>query len=300
MKDDLLKSSMENQSEHANSLSTNFIDKKKKIFKIIDVKRISPNPFQPRKNITNESISELKKSIEITGLIQPIVIREVDGDYQIIAGERRFRSALELEHKEIECFIIELSDKESAEYALIENIERESLSDFEIGKALRKMEEKYLKLEDLAKVIGIARPNIYKYWAYDALPVECIEILEGSPKSLQRKSAVEIQKALNDLEKEGKKEKAFNFLISNFQNLVDQKITTANIIKKLNSFKNKTKSPSKENSGIESITMNNIKIGEFKNKNGQFSVSFKKGSISKDATNAIIEFIKERAESDNL
>lgn len=122
---------------------------------------IKPNQHQPRTEFATDTIFELANSIKENGLIQPIVVREVDSGYEIIAGERRFRATELLGEEKIRAFVVEASADESAHLALIENIQREDLSAIEEAKAYKKLlAGKQWTQEDLAKRLGKSQSSI--------------------------------------------------------------------------------------------------------------------------------------------
>lgn len=94
----------------------------------IDIERISPNPFQPRREIAEEKIDELAQSIKACGLIQPVVVRRAGDGYQLVVGERRFLACRKLGWKKISAAVQTLSDNAMATIALIENLQRENLN----------------------------------------------------------------------------------------------------------------------------------------------------------------------------
>ncbi len=97
--------------------------------KYIPIGSIRPNPYQPRKNFNKKSLEELSQSIKSFGLIQPISVRKLqNGNYELIAGERRLRASELAELEEIPAIIVEYRDNESAMMALIENLQREDLN----------------------------------------------------------------------------------------------------------------------------------------------------------------------------
>ncbi len=100
-------------------------------FREIPINKIRPNPYQPRREIAAEQVRELAESIRSEGLMQPIVVREVDRAFQIIAGERRFRACQELKLKKIPARVVVASDASSAAMSLIENLQREGLNPVE-------------------------------------------------------------------------------------------------------------------------------------------------------------------------
>lgn len=129
----------------------------------IAVDLISPNPFQPRTNFDAASLEELKKSILINGLIQPITVRRIQGNrYQLISGERRLRAFKDIGYKEIPAYIIKVdSDEVLLALALIENIQREHLNPIEVAKAYKRlMEECHLTQEEIAEKVGKDRTTI--------------------------------------------------------------------------------------------------------------------------------------------
>jgi len=114
----------------------------------VAIEKIVPNRYQPRTVFDDSKIEELARTIHTHGVIQPIVIRKMEDDkYEIIAGERRFRAMTKLEWKEVPAIVRNLSDKETASIALIENLQREELTAIEEAVAYQKL----LKLHDLTQ-----------------------------------------------------------------------------------------------------------------------------------------------------
>ena len=114
----------------------------------IAIEKIVPNRYQPRTVFDDDKIEELARTIHTHGVIQPIIIRKMDDEkYEIIAGERRFRAMTKLKWAEVPAIIRNLSDKETASIALIENLQREELTAIEEAVAYQKL----LKLHDLTQ-----------------------------------------------------------------------------------------------------------------------------------------------------
>lgn len=127
----------------------------------INIKDISPNKNQPRRDFDEDSLKELAKSIELYGLIQPILVRDIKGKYEIVAGERRWRACKLAGLKEIPSIIKDMGQEESAKIALIENIQREDLNPVEEAQAYKRlMEEFSLTQEELSSEIGKSRSYI--------------------------------------------------------------------------------------------------------------------------------------------
>lgn len=94
----------------------------------IEINKVRPNPFQPRKEITEEKIDELAQSIKACGLIQPIVVRRAGDGYQLVVGERRYMACKKLGWQKISAAVKTLTDNDMATLALIENLQRENLN----------------------------------------------------------------------------------------------------------------------------------------------------------------------------
>ncbi|MBT4951259.1 MAG: ParB/RepB/Spo0J family partition protein [Pelagibacteraceae bacterium] len=139
----------------ANTKNTNNINK-------IDISKISPNKQQPRKNFEDQEIKELSNSIKNQGLIQPIVVREIENnEYEIIAGERRWRACQLAGLHSVECVVMSVSEESVYELALVENIQRQNLNVVEEAKAYKNLIRiNNLKNEDLAKKLGKSSSHI--------------------------------------------------------------------------------------------------------------------------------------------
>ena len=128
----------------------------------ISISKITPNKKQPRKNFQNKEMKELSHSIKTQGLIQPIVVRELDNDsYEIIAGERRWRACQLAGLHSVDCVVMKIDEENIYELALIENIQRENLNIIEEAKAYKQLIKiKGIKSEDLSKTIGKSLSHI--------------------------------------------------------------------------------------------------------------------------------------------
>ncbi|EGA5418418.1 ParB/RepB/Spo0J family partition protein [Campylobacter fetus] len=127
----------------------------------IDIDKIIPNPFQPRKHFDQESLSELSASIEKHGLIQPIIVIKKGNGYTLIAGERRLRATKLLGKDSIKAIVANLEDQNLRELALIENIQRENLSPIELANSYKELIEEYkITQEELSNIIKKSRTVI--------------------------------------------------------------------------------------------------------------------------------------------
>jgi len=175
----------------------------------VSIHKISPNPLQPRKQFTEKSISELSRSIAENGVIQPIIVRNSKNGLQIVAGERRWRAAQKAGVNEVPVIIKDVSDAQSLQLALIENLQREDLNPVEEAKAYEMLTNNYeLTHEEIAKQIGKDRTTITNQ----------IRLLKLTPKALDALSAGTITqghaRALLSLEESAKINEILNKIIS--------------------------------------------------------------------------------------
>lgn len=144
------------------------------IFNEVPISQIKPNPNQPRKDFDEESLQELAISIKNNGIISPITLRKIsDNEYQIVAGERRYRASIIAGLEKIPAYIREASEEQVMEMALIENIQREDLNAIEIALSYNSLcATLNLTQEALAERIGKKRATITNYLRLLRLPAE--------------------------------------------------------------------------------------------------------------------------------
>lgn len=140
--------------------------------------QIEPNREQPRKHFDEEALADLAESIQLHGVIQPLLVRPMsDGSYQLVAGERRWRASRLAGLTEVPVVIRELSDTETMELALIENLQREDLNPIEEAEGLQVLIETYgMTQEEAAKSVGCSRPSITNALRLLKLPREVREM----------------------------------------------------------------------------------------------------------------------------
>ncbi len=127
----------------------------------VDINAMKPNMNQPRKSFNEEKIDELAKSIEMHGIIQPIMVRDSKNGYEIVAGERRWRAARRAGLKKVPCLVRELDEQQNMLLAIIENMQREDLNPIEEAFALDEMIKTHgLTQEEVSRSIGKSRPYI--------------------------------------------------------------------------------------------------------------------------------------------
>ncbi|BCB43884.1 ParB/RepB/Spo0J family partition protein [Vibrio diabolicus] len=124
--------------------------------------QLQPGVYQPRKDMAPEALEELAASIQSQGIIQPIVVRQVEnGQFEIIAGERRWRAARQAGLKRVPCLVKKVEDRAAIAMALIENIQREDLNVIEEAQALERLQDEFtLTHQQVAEVIGKSRTTV--------------------------------------------------------------------------------------------------------------------------------------------
>jgi len=127
----------------------------------VSLEQVVPSPLQPRKEFVAEQLTELMESIREHGIIQPLIVRPVNGKMELIAGERRFRASTQLGLKEVPVIVRQASDRDVLEMALIENLQREDLSPIEEARAYHRLAEEFqMRQEDIAKRVGKNRATV--------------------------------------------------------------------------------------------------------------------------------------------
>lgn len=168
----------------------------------LKISEIEPNKNQPRTSFIDEALRELADSIREHGIIQPLVVRPLDnGNYQIVAGERRWRASRMAGLSEVPVIIRELDDLKTLQLALIENLQREDLNPVELAHGYKSlMEEHYMTQEEVSKIVGKSRSDIANTVRLLTLPESVVgnirdgKISKGQAKALLALEDVEIIK----------------------------------------------------------------------------------------------------------
>ena len=145
----------------------------------LKLSEIEPNKNQPRKTFDEEALAELSHSIELHGVLQPLVVRPMpDGSYQLVAGERRWRASRMAGLTEVPVVIKELTDAQVAEIALVENLQREDLDPIEEALGYKELAEKFdYTQEEISNLVGASRPAIANALRLLTLPEEIINLV---------------------------------------------------------------------------------------------------------------------------
>ncbi|MBU1148198.1 MAG: ParB/RepB/Spo0J family partition protein, partial [Candidatus Omnitrophica bacterium] len=157
----------------------------------LSLDRIQANKYQPRGDFDKEALNDLANSIREKGLIQPILVREAQGGYELIAGERRFRAAQHIGLKEIPSIIKDVSDLDSLELSIIENIQREDLNPIDQAKAYKRLVEEFNMTQDkIADTIGKDRATIANILRLLKLPAKIQEHVSRGTISMGHARAI--------------------------------------------------------------------------------------------------------------
>jgi len=215
----------------------------------VDINKIHANPYQPRKEFNDEALNSLAESIKKYGVLQPIIVTRIEKktetgtntEYQIIAGERRFRASKIVGLKQIPVIIKERNNQEKLEIALIENVQRKNLNPIDKAEALNQLKEEFsLTEKEIAQIAGMSREAVSNSIRVLTLPEEIIQALkeekitEGHARALLSIKEVDIQKkvfeeilansySVRDVEKisrgeKPKERKASKAMVGQFEN----------------------------------------------------------------------------------
>ncbi len=145
----------------------------------VNIHDIDNNPLQPRKDFDEEKLNELAASIKIHGIVQPIIVKEHEGRYSIIAGERRYRAARLAGLRKIPVIVAAYDDEQIHEVSLIENIQREDLNPIEEAASIRfLMEQHDLTQEEISARIGKSRPAVANALRLLSLPEKVLDMVK--------------------------------------------------------------------------------------------------------------------------
>lgn len=173
------------------------------IGRLIPIEDIEPNPDQPRQALGD--LAELTASVREKGILEPLLVRQVGGRFEIIAGERRYRAALEAGIEELPCIVRETSDAEMMELALVENLQRKDLTAFEEADGLKVLAEKYgYTHEAMAEKLGKSRPSITESLSLGAMPEDV--------RQLCRLADIQSKSVLLQIVRQGDREKMIALL----------------------------------------------------------------------------------------
>jgi ParB family chromosome partitioning protein len=200
----------------------------------VTLDQVVPSPLQPRTEFLPEQLTELVDSIREHGIIQPLIVRQVNGKLELIAGERRFRASRELGLSEVPVIVREASDRDVLEMALIENLQRENLNPIEEARAYSRLSKDFqMRQEDIAQRVGKNRATVANAMRLLDLPKNVQDMLAQTRIStghakvlLSLKNADEQQAAAGEIERKGMTVRAAEKLVSSILNPPAKKVET--------------------------------------------------------------------------
>ena len=238
--------------------------------KKVSISDLTRNPYQPRETFNEFKLDELANSIKKNGIIQPIAVRlkkSEPGKYEIVAGERRWLAAQKAGLHDIPVNVLDLSDVESLEVAIVENIQRDDLNPVEEAKGYKRLSEEFnYDHENIAKLMSKSRSHVSNTLRLLTLPNDIIGMLEeGTLTSGQARPLIGLTNASQIAEEIVSK----NYSARKVEYLVKSK--------KENKFKDKTQDADiiKAQERIERILGLKVNIVNKKNKSGKVTIAYK-------------------------
>lgn len=267
-------------------------------FSLVPVDKIEANPYQPRRIFPQPELEKLAASIAEVGLLEPILLRKVGELYQIAAGERRWRAHKLLGKNTIESIVTEITDSDMAVFALAENMDREDLSDYEIGLAIRQIENVFPTKKKLAESLGLNREDMYKYFAFEELPEYIRTDLNNDPRLLSRSAASDIKRLFN----QNKDSQIFNAYLAEAWALLlaselDQTKITSFIARKL-----KTPDENQQDFPVQDqyhLIQNYKKVGTIARAGKHLTVKINTDVVNEEKEQKLRNFIQALIDEDN-
>ena len=236
---------------------------------LISIGDLTRNPYQPRQSFSEEKLTELSNSIKKNGIIQPIAVRPNklgNGKYEIVAGERRWLAAQRAGLHEIPVIVLDLSDVESLEVAIVENIQRDDLNPIEEAKGYKRLNDEFnYDHESISKLMSKSRSHISNTLRLLTLPSDVIAMLEeGTLTSGQARPLIGISNASSIAEEIVSKNysaRKVEYLIRNRKSNNKEKTIDSNILK--------------TQERIEKILGLKVNITNKKNNSGKVTIQYK-------------------------
>ncbi|MGE4325866.1 MAG: ParB/RepB/Spo0J family partition protein [Pseudodonghicola sp.] len=170
---------------------------------LVPIERLKPNPDQPRRTFNPEDLEDLTASIKEKGIIQPLIVRPKGDDYEIVAGERRWRAAQKAQLHEVPVLVREFDDTEVLEIAIIENIQRADLNAVEEAAGYRQLMDKFGHTQEkLSEALGKSRSHIANLMRLLSLPSDVQEMVKEGQLSAGHARALITCENASDLAKQ--------------------------------------------------------------------------------------------------
>jgi len=265
---------------------------------LIEIDLIDPNPYQPRREFDSKKINDLAESISATGQIEPIIVRRVAGRYQLIAGERRLRAVKLLNHSVIDAIVKNADDGMVAIMALAENLEREDLSDYEIGLAIHNVQHLFVTKKELGDYIGKTRMDVYRYTAFLDLPDWILSRLNNNPSIFNRTNALALKTFIADT---ADPESTYKEPILKAMDMLEANALTQSLfIQKIKRLIRESANPRHHDESIveKKYTTNGKGVGKLTFDEKGLSINIKAEALTEIDVTQIHEFILQRISTD--
>lgn len=261
-----------------------------KKLEMIDIENITPNPRNARIEFNQDELDTLANSIESAGLLNPITVRKVGlNQFQIVAGERRYRACKQLGKTSVECIVVQLTDEEMDFLMLTENLVREKISTYEVAKGVIEFEQNYPSKKGFAELLGISRQRLYRLLSFKKLPKSVLDRLGKKPSLLPDYAADQIATLTN----KGYAIEQIEPIIHEAMDLVEEgKLEPTNIGKHI---KIKLEKPTEKTPAVttknELLREDGLKVGIIKQSPKNFTVQLDNNLLDDDKRKAIEDFV---------
>jgi ParB family chromosome partitioning protein len=211
----------------------------------VDVERIVANSLQPREWFDEAKIDELAASVREQGILQPLIVRQRENGYELIAGERRLRAAIRAGLKTVPVVVREANDNQALQWALVENLQREDLNPIEEARAYRRLQDEFgWKQEEIAERVGKSRSTVANSLRLLALPQELQQEIAGGRLSMGQ------ARALLSLERD-------SLILAAAREVMAKQLSareTEHLVRRLKSEKRKTREAPASDPDLRSVT----------------------------------------------